>query len=177
MNTLNTPRNPNQSPSLLFDVYYSRKAYKVAFPAGTRGHPLHAMDPLSICVGILAILGACSTSIKFVQSLSDTPRELDLLVTELDHLENIVKDVNGLLNVGSSSPSIVKLLDEARIKLGHVHTFIESRLHRAPLNSKSTPAKVSRKALIRQKSHLKAFTNDLREIRARLADCMAVLNL
>ena len=135
------------------------------------------MDPLSISVGILAILGACSTSMKYVRSLCDTPRELELLVTELDHMEILVKDVNGLLIAGSSNPSIVKILDEARTKLSHVHTFIESHLHRASPSSTSTPVKVSRRALIRQKSHLKAFTDDLKETRARIADCMAVLNL
>ena len=138
------------------------------------------MDPLSISVGILTILGACSTSIKFVQSVCDTPRELELLMAELDHLESVVKDINGLLLVGSSSPSIIKNLNEAHTKLGDVHIFIESRLSRAGSNSASKQVKaprVSRRALIRQKSHLKAFTGDLRGIRSRLIDCVAILNL
>lgn len=138
------------------------------------------MDPLSISVGILTILGACSNSIKFVRSICDAPQELELLMTELDHLESVVQDIKGLSLVGSSSPSILKNLSEAQIKLGDVHVFIESRLHRAGSNSASKPVKVpriSRKALIRQKSHLKAFTGDLKGIRARLVDCVAILNL
>ena len=88
-----------------------------------------------------------------------------------------MKDVNSLLMEGSSTTSIVKILDEARTKVGDVHAFIESRLHRASPNSASTSVKVTRRALIRRKSHLKAFTDDLKGIRARLADYMTILNL
>ena len=138
------------------------------------------MEPLSISVAILSILGACSKSIKFVRSISDTPQDLELLMVELDHLENVVKDIKRLLLVGSSSPSVLKNLNEALTKVGDVHVFIEKRLHRAGSNPASKQAKVSRisrRALIRHKSHLKAFTEELKGTRARLVDCVAILNL
>ena len=101
-------------------------------------------------------------------------------MAELDHLESVVKDINRLLLVGSSSPSSLKNLNEAHTKLRGVHIFIESRLPRAGSNSASKHAKVprvSRRALIRQEPHLKAFTGDLRGIRSRLMDCVAILHL
>ena len=138
------------------------------------------MEPLSISVAILSILGACSKSIKFIRSISDTPQELEILIVESDHLESVVKDIKRLLLVGSSSPSVLKNLNEAHSKVGDVHVFIEKRLQRAGSNPASKQVRVpriSRRALIRHKSHLKAFTEELIGIRARLVDCVAILNL
>lgn len=45
------------------------------------------MDPLSICVSILAILGATTTTIKKASSIYNAPEKIDSLLNDLSEAE------------------------------------------------------------------------------------------
>ena len=131
-------------------------------------------DPLSITVGILAILGACSTSVKAIRSVYAAPKELAHLERELDHLKDVVKDIEGLAAQGGlGTDSLLKNVAYARDKAQEVHYFIQNDLSSEPSASK----KVRRRTVARQRARLKGFTGDIKIIRDRVADCLAISNL
>jgi hypothetical protein len=62
---------------------------------------------------------------------------------------------------------------QSAVKVQQVHDFIQNHLYHAS----SAPAKIRRRALVRQRPHLKVLTEDIKTVRSRLVDFMTVSNL
>lgn len=76
------------------------------------------VGPLSITVGILAIFGAFSKSVKVLRSAYTTPQELARLETELDHLGDVFRDTDGMaLDDGRTSNGLIEIINNARVKV------------------------------------------------------------
>ncbi|KAL9607429.1 MAG: hypothetical protein Q9167_007659 [Letrouitia subvulpina] len=98
-------------------------------------------DPLSITVGILAILGACSTGVKSLRSAHVSLEEYKRLEIELKHLHDVIKVVDGLLTEHHlTDNALAKDLTLARnqnqLKLPHNHLaqiYYELRENRAQI--------------------------------------------
>lgn len=129
-------------------------------------------DPLSVTVGILAILGACSAGAKSLRSAYVSPQEYTRLELELDHLHDVIKSVDELVTEHQlTSNALIKNLALARSKLQEVHNFI----HRSLRHSSLSPIK--RWTLLRHKSRLVLFAKDVETVKAHIVDSTLLSNL
>lgn len=129
-------------------------------------------DPLSITVGILAILGACSAGVKTLRSAYVSSQEYTRLEMELDHLHDVIKFVDGLVTEHQlTGDALIKNLTLARSKLQEVHNFIHKSLRR------SSPLPIKRRTLVRHKNRLVFFAKDIETTKAHIVDSILLSNL
>lgn len=129
-------------------------------------------DPLSITVGILAILGACSGGVKSLRSAYVSPEEYTRLEMELDHLHDVIKFVDGLVTEHQlGGNELIKNLTLARSKLQEVHDFIDKSLRH------SSPSPIKRRTLFKHKNRLVFFANDIETAKAHVVDSILLSNL
>ena len=129
-------------------------------------------DPLSITVGILAILGTCSAGAKSLRSIYVLPQEYTRLEVELDHLYDITKFVDGLVTKHQlTGNALIKNLTLARSKLEEVQHFMHNSLH----HSRLSPLK--RRTLVRHKHRLASFAKDIETAKAHIVDSILLSNL
>ena len=129
-------------------------------------------DPLSISVGILAILGVCSAGVRSLRSAYGSSQELTRLETELDHLHDVVKFVDGLVTEHQlTGNALIKNLTLARRKLHEVNDFIDKSLRH------SSPSPIKRRTLFRHKNRLLFFAKDVETAKAHIADSILLSNL
>ena len=129
-------------------------------------------DPLSISVGILAILGVCSAGVKSLRSAYGSSQELTRLEMELDHLHDVIKFVDGLATEHQlAGNALIKNLTLARNKLQEVHDFIDKSLRH------STSSPIKRRTLFRHKNRLVFFAKDIETAKAHIVDSVLLSNL
>ncbi len=129
-------------------------------------------DPLSITVGILAILGACSAGAKSLRSAYASSQEYIRLEMELDHLHDIIKFVDGLVTEHQlTGNALIKNLTLAQSKLQEVHNFIQNSLRHSSL------LPIKRRTLVRHKSRLVFFAKDIETAKAHILDSILLSNL
>ena len=129
-------------------------------------------DPLSISLGILTILGACSAGTKSLRSAYALPQEYARLETELDHLHDIIKFVDELVSkhpvIGNT---LIRNLEFARGKLQQVQSFITNSLRH------SSPSPVKRRTLMRNKHRLATFAKDIETAKNHIIDSVLLSNM
>ena len=129
-------------------------------------------DPLSISVGILAILGVCSAGVNSLRSAYGSSQELTRLQMELDHLHDVIKFVDGLATEHQlAGNALIKNLTLARRKLQEVNNFIDKSLRH------STPSPIKRRTLFRHKNVLAFFAKDIESAKAHVIDSILLSNL
>ena len=129
-------------------------------------------DPLSITVGILAILGACSAGVKSLRSAYVSSQEFKRLKMELDHLHEIINVVDGLITEHQlTGNAVIKNLTLARRKLQEVNNFINKSLRH------SSPSPIKRRTLFRHKNRLVSFAKDIETTNAHIVDSILLSNL
>ena len=129
-------------------------------------------DPLSITLGILTILGACSTGTKLIRSAYVLPQEYARLETELDHLHDIIKFVDGLITKHPlTGNALTKHLNFAWNKLQEVQNFINNSLRHSSLSP------IKRRALVRNKDRLASFAKDIETAKIHIVDSILLSNL
>jgi len=129
-------------------------------------------DPLSITVGILTILSACSAGTKLLRSVYVSPQEFARLEKELDHLHDVVKVVDGVINEHQlTGNALIKNLTLAQSKLQEVHNFIHQSLRHSSLSV------VKRRALVRHRNRMMLFAKDLETVKAHVIDSILLSNL
>ena len=131
-------------------------------------------EPVSITAGVLGIVRVSVSLLKTLKSAAATPQELVRLQAELEHLGDVIQEVEKLdAEQGHMTDSLVKNMNSACVKVQEIQTFIDSRMYRA----NTEPAKIRRTALLREGQRLRGFTKDIEPIRIRLVDCLAISNL
>ena len=130
-------------------------------------------DPLSLSLGILTILGACSAGTKLLRSAYALPQEYARLEIELDHLHDIIKFVNELVikNPPLTGTALTKNLNFARSKLQEVQNFMTNSLRH------SSPSPVKRRTLMRNKHRLATFAKDIKTAKIHIVDSVLLSNL
>lgn len=129
-------------------------------------------DPLSITVGILAILGACSTGVKTLKSACASSQEYTRLEIELDHLHDVLKFVDGLVTEHQlTGNALIKTLTLARSKLEEVDNFIHHSLRHSSLSP------IKRMTLVRHKNRVVFFAKDIETAKAHIVDSILLYNL
>ena len=130
------------------------------------------MDPLSITVGIFAILGACSTGMKLLKSAYASPQEYIRLEIQLDHLHDVIGYVQRLVTEHQLiGDALIKNLTLAQSKLKEVNNF----LHHSLRHSGRSPIK--RMALARHKDRVVLFARDIETVKAHIVDSILLSNL
>ena len=131
-------------------------------------------EPISIIAGVLGILRVSIGVLGVLKAATATPEELSRLEIELNHLGEVVGDVERIVLLkGHSTLTMVKNLQIARSKVKQIHDFIQDRLYK----TQSGAIKIRRLVLIRSGARLKNFAKDIAAVRSRLLDCLAVSNL
>lgn len=130
------------------------------------------MDPFSITVGILTILGACSAGVKSLRSACGSPREYTRLEMELDHLHDVIKVVDGLVTEHQlTGDALIKDLTLARSKLQEVQNFVHHSLRHSSLSP------IKRRTLARHRNRLAFFARDVETAKAHIIDSILLSNL
>lgn len=129
-------------------------------------------DPLSITVGILAILGACSAGVKSLRSAYVSSQEYTRLEVELDHLHDVIEFVDGLVSEHQlTGNALIKNLTLAQSKLQEVQSFIHKSLRHSSLSP------IKPRPLIRHKNRLGSFAKDIETAKAHIVDSILLSNL
>jgi len=134
---------------------------------------LAIMDPLSISVGILTILGAVSASTKAIKALHSAPKEFQALAEELDQITNVANHIKILTGRADFADVNLSLcLSRTYIKLENAQATIEKRLAQRgrrdvfPLRQR-----------LREKSRVVQLTEDLKSMRHDLMATFGILGL
>ncbi|KAL9109592.1 MAG: hypothetical protein Q9227_005772 [Pyrenula ochraceoflavens] len=131
-------------------------------------------EPLSITAGVLGILRVSLSILSVLKSATVTPKELARLEAELEHLGDVLEDIDKLSTYkGRLTGGLVKNAEAARLKVQEVHDFIQTRVYR----EHSRSSRFRWKSLVKEAPKLKGFAEDLASIKIRLLDCLAVSNL
>ena len=129
-------------------------------------------DPLSITIGIIAILGACSTGVKTLKSAYASPQEYARLEIELDHLHDVIRFVDGLVTEHQlTGNALIKNWTLARSKLQEVNDFIHHSLRHSGRSS------IKRLTLVRHKNRVVLFAKDIESAKAHIVDSILLSNL
>ena len=155
------------------------------------------MDPFSITVGILTILGACSTGIKALKSACASPQEYTRLEIELCHLQDVIRDVDRLVTKHQLiGDALIKNLTLAENKLQEVNNFIYESLRHSGRSTikRMTLARhrdrvaifakdieglspIKRMTLVRHKDRVVMFAKDIETVKAHIIDSILLSNL
>jgi hypothetical protein len=131
-------------------------------------------DPLSITAGILAILGACSTSIRVVKSCCNAPHEIRRLEVEVIRLAAVVRDVQGLgPSMVTCSEGLADTLETARLTVEEVSRFIQEWLYQA----KNATQRARRGFYFRKRNKTKDLSQELMIVRSELTTHMMASTL
>ena len=125
-------------------------------------------DSLSVAASVLAVLGACSYSVKAFRSALAAPKNLEDLETELSHLESVIRSIQTAGAQGhprSHSPGLIEDIRLAHVKVKEVHAFFEKSLYHG-----GTAGKTRWRSLIRQTDRVTALAEELNGISSRLTD-------
>ena len=130
-------------------------------------------DPLSVTLGVLTILGACSEGAKSLRAVYVAPQEYTRFELELNHLQDVLKFVAGLVTEHQllMSNALVKNLALAQNKLQEVLNFIHSSL------GHSNSSRIRRRTLVRHRNRLAIFAKELEVAKAHILDSVLLSNL
>ena len=131
-------------------------------------------EPVSIIAGVVTILRVSLSALAILKSARASPAELARLERELQHLGDVVSEVDEIANgQGHMTDGLTRNVMIARLQVQQINEFIQSRMYRA--NSKSL--KIRRIALFKESFRLRGFARDIESTRSKLADCLAISNL
>lgn len=136
-------------------------------------------DPLSITVGILAITGACSAGLEVLKAACTGLPELARLEHELDHLQDVIRGVEGLgvdselLSNDLIKALLIKTTTHAQVKAQQLQSFLQT-LWGPEISIRK---KIRRKLLIMERKRLQTFIEDIKVARAGIADSLAISTL
>lgn len=130
------------------------------------------MDPLSITVATIALIGAVSTSIKLLQKLATGPEGLSALLDDVSalrmlliELEALIKDPKGQKMIQSSTlPDLVSI---ARASLAEIDDILSTRFLRR--GSVESEPKTRRMSGFRSPQRLKELQHTLLTVRINIA--------
>lgn len=130
------------------------------------------MDPLSVTVAAIALIGAVSTSINLLQQLKNGPEGLSALLDDiaalrmlLIELEVLIKDPKGRKMIQSST--LPDLVLTARMSLAEIDEILNTRyLQRRSVESEP---KARRMSGFRSPQRLKELKHTLLTVRINLA--------
>ena len=128
------------------------------------------MDPLSIGVSVLALVGTTGKVIKGfrqLKSLQDAPQELDDLLAEISHFELVLKAVQNAFQ--SAGPELSRLLETAQGVLLDFESLIEYKLTEA-----GTSKRVDRWQWVRRGRDVERFRGKLRDVTTNLVAFVGV---
>ena len=145
------------------------------------------MDPLSVTVSILAVIGAGSTigkGLKKIISTRHLPDVLFQLNNEVTDLQYIVQGVHNLLQqrsqadqedggLLSSDESLVSALEHAKKTLLALESLIAYQL--ITVDSRNGRVKIDRLSWLRAESQVKSLKDDIRTDRVRLSTALSLL--
>lgn len=147
------------------------------------------MDPLSITVSIIAIIGAIETTGKGIASLRkirDGPKELARLLREIDELHDVLLQINSVLDGLQLEPANQegthrgRTIEWIREQVGKAdETMIElDRLGQAcSKTSNSGQVECSRRRWQQNRKKATTLLSDVQSIRGKLLSSLAILNL
>ena len=147
------------------------------------------MDPLSITVSIVAIIGAIRTSGKAIASLRkirDGSKELARLLREIEELHDVLLQINSVLDGLQFEPTNQegshqgRTIEWIREQVGKAdETMIElDRLGQAcSKTSNSGQVECSRRRWQQNRTKATALLSDVQSIRGKLLSSLAILNL
>ena len=125
------------------------------------------MDPFSITVGAIGLIGATRKAvggIKRLKALRDAPEELHDLLTELSQFESVLQAIQDTAHPSESANSALEtLLGAAKDKIVEFDSLIEYRLTQA-----GTSDKVDRFRWIESQKDIDRLRKQVRDIRANL---------
>ena len=147
------------------------------------------MDPLSITVGIIAIIGAITTTGKGIASLRqirDGPQELTRLLGEIDELHDVLlqissvvdslrlesanqDDIHGYRTIEWIKEQVEKA-DEAVIELDRLGQICSK-------TSDTGQVECSRRKWQQNRTQAKTLLSDVQSIRGKLLSSLAIINL
>ena len=130
-------------------------------------------EPLSITLGILTILGACSKGAKSLRAVYVAPHEYTQFEIELNHLQDVLKFVAGLFTEHRllMSNTLIKNLALAQNKLQEVQNFIHSSLRH------SDSSRIRRRTLLRHRNRIAVFVKELEVAKAHIIDSVLLSSL
>jgi hypothetical protein len=128
------------------------------------------MDPLSIIVSTIAIVGATAQTLETLRSIYGASSELHALMNEVSELRIVLPEVERVIverRTHQQLPQgtvdkICKLLEGAKNNLHSLNNIIKDRLIHSC--SPSGEAKVARLAWVRQKSKVRGTRNSLSDL-------------
>ena len=142
------------------------------------------MDPFSLTVGILAILGAGGKAAKGIQRLrtiKEGPDVLFALRNEVTDVHLVVTECHELLQRAGEKLHIkapagmIKALEDVELKLLDLESFIAYKLT-TPTSNSEAPFRLDRSVFLRNQSRIQGFKGDLLASRVRLTLSLGQLN-
>ena len=101
-------------------------------PLNVNGHFLVSMDPFSIFVGTLTILGTANSIRQRLLRYRGKSKRLNRLLNEINHIEDVFQRISEASpDAGHSRLELESLLSEANQILLKLHQLIEYRLTKA----------------------------------------------
>lgn len=147
------------------------------------------MDPLSVTVSVIAIIGAITTTGKGIASLRqirDAPKELARLLSEIDELHDVLQQiysvVDGLRLESAGQEDIhtyrtiewikeqVEKADEAVLELDRLGQICSK-------TSDTGQTECSRRRWQQNRTRAKTLLSDVQSIRGKLMSSLAIINL
>lgn len=125
------------------------------------------MDPFSLTVGAIALVGATKKTvggIKHLIAIRDAPKELQDLLAELSQFEDVLQAIQDTAHPSEGADSTLEtLLGRAKDKMVEFNSLIECRLTQAGSSSK-----VDRLRWIDSQKDIDRLREQLSNIRANL---------
>jgi len=138
------------------------------------------MDPLSLAVSALALLSACTTSIKIISetiwAFKRAPEEVKNATNGLSDLAAVLDAVGDACDHGNlrdDDDVLHSLLSRARSKLEQLHSVING----CAISSRNGKSRLDRAAWLRQKPVLQRVTEDMQNIKQELHALLTIKNL
>ena len=129
------------------------------------------MDPLSITVSIVTLIGAITTTVKTTKSLYSIPGEVDSLLNDLADSQVMLGSVEDCLQGHQgAAPILHNQMQELREDLLGARTLVQSLsiILQGDLSAAQGGYKIGRYAWLRAKRKIRELKDKLERIRQRL---------
>ena len=133
------------------------------------------MDPFSLSVGILSVIGTISTSLKAIDHVIYAEKDFNSFATELESIRNVVEEIKGLPNYVKSSPLLPASLRRAKERIEESQKVIgQYQGHNGLLLKRQS---IKRLAFLRKRSKIQRASDGLKASRVELITCFQLLNM
>ncbi|KAL9111315.1 MAG: hypothetical protein Q9227_004192 [Pyrenula ochraceoflavens] len=131
-------------------------------------------DPISIATGVFGLVQGSLGILRILKSATKTPEELADLQAELEHLGDVVRDVENMTSGRdcTTDDTLVKNMKNAQVKIEQIKGFMQTHIYQ-----RTEQTNVRRTTLIRERPKLKGFAKEVEAARRRLLDCLALANI